>query len=54
MRDANLDDEKARQFLFGSKGEILFSDDDDSEQLVNSSEGDLSANQFVRVKNENL
>jgi len=53
MRDANLDDAKARQFLFGSKGEILFSDDD-SEQLVNSSEGDLSANQFVRVNNENL
>ena len=61
MRTADDDVDKGNQFLFGSKGEILFSDDDSEKQMsqnadhvVMSSSGipvDHS-NQYVRIANE--
>ena len=42
MRKANGEDGKTNQFLFGQKGEILFSEEDDMEQGTSSLGGDIS------------
>jgi len=51
MRNADEEEGKPNQFLFGSKGEILFSDDESEKNIDMTLDDDLSKQHLIRMAN---